>query len=100
MIINKQIVLDLLFEAYRTTLATIELEKYLKDDVLFVSGTCVHGSDVFSIVLEILGIEAEEQEEYEVYYLPFLSIINHPFENSQQTQNKIEEYYHWIVSME
>jgi len=98
MIINKQIVLDLLFEHLRIELATVEPEKQLGDKVAFASDICLHGTNIFDIVCNNTEIELNE-DNFETYYKPFYDIINSDFKNTEEVKTKIEGYYDWLTRL-
>ena len=60
---------------YRTELAAREIER-MTPNVIFRNGVCIHGSSIFEIVLNILEIDAKEQEDFEIYFTPFSLICN------------------------
>ncbi len=96
--INKDIILKLLFEEHRVTLATMELEEFLGDKVLSIDGICVHGTDLFEIVLQILEFQKlENHQEFDYYYTPFLKIYTSTFENAKAVKAQIEIAYDWLV---
>lgn len=96
MIINKQIVLDLLFEHYRTTLNAICLEELTKGKVVFDNDICLNGGNVFDIVFSILGIELNEVN-YQRYHTPFLNIVERRPKTTKAVNKELLIYYNWIV---
>jgi hypothetical protein len=75
----------------------MELEEFIHPDVLFVQDICIHGTNVFDIVLDILGIDAKSEERYEYLYHPFTQIFLGEFGNAEGLRKKIEEYYEWLI---
>ena len=97
--INHDIILKLLFEEYRVTLAAVALEELQDDAVLYIGDVCVHGSDIFLIVLEIMGFQDIQKEEvFEYYYTPFLKISMTTFDTQKIVETHIKTAYDWLVA--
>jgi hypothetical protein len=96
MMINKQIVLDLLFEHYRTTLNCIYIDEISQGNVVFDNDICLNGGNVFDIVFKILGIELNEVN-YQRYHTPFLNIVERRPITTDAVNKELLVYFNWIV---
>ena len=94
---DKQIITDLLFEAFRNIHTNHLLESFT-DEVHFVADICLHGSNIFDIALKIFGIELNE-DNYDLFFNPFLEIVEGHFKDSSEVKSKIEQYYDWLTDL-
>ncbi len=95
MIVNKQIIIQLLFEHYKATLANFALEDLAGDQVIFDNDICLHGCNVFDVVMKMMGVELTN-DNYDHYYFPFFEITQKDLKSLKQVEDKIEKYYHWL----
>ena len=95
--INREIIINLLFEEYRITHATIELEKQIHPNVVFAYDICLHGSNIFEIVIrDILGFDTSTQDKFEMFYSPFAKEIinNEKLDSAAKVKQAIANNYY------
>ncbi len=97
MTINKQIILNLLFEHYRVMLATGELERLLEDKVAFAGDICLHGCEIIDNVFKIMDIKVEDDEQFTFYYTPFYQLLEKDFNHANEVKKDLEQYYNWLT---
>ncbi len=97
MTIDKGIIIQLLFEHYKATLANFALEDLAGDQVIFDNDICLHGCNVFDVVLKMLGIELNN-DNYDEYYAPFFELTQMDLKNIEEVEDEIIQYYNWVIT--